>query len=589
MPKVAMTTSDHEQIKALNGEFGNLKADFDRAVNVTALTLARKSGKYQSSFHAIMAVNFSLDMAEESELLKRLEPVKAANYQEKHSCMEGTRETVLNDIFNWAVQPQDDQAQPSAPNVFWLYGMPGLGKTFVANSLCDRLRRSKNLGGSFFCKYDNSDLREPTRVLPTLIAKLALAWGPFRKIVAKVLLDQPQINPESTRGELLLEPLRLLKTHPSRPLVLVIDAIDECGQPDARIRLLTSLMEACSLVPWLKIVVTSRPERDIQSFFEGRCVICQDLATEDPKGKDICHFTQTRMAAVASARKRSSDWPGAERVNKIAERSGGLFMFVNTLALLVDVPEPEPLLAQVLGGESPRADTPTHNLYSMVLRSRISQPTQALHSIIQAIIAVSAHRPLPDTTLATLLSLEPQVVREWVDELSSLFYRDTSEKGGIRVRHLSILEFLQGDDCPPEFRVDLKMANSELAACCLRNMGHQLQFNICGLETSYLSNSEVLDLDDRVEQKIPDALQYSCMHWSDHLCCDVDPISQEITTLLDNFLPESQLLYWLEVMSLMGKAWEAILALHLMRGCDKVCVHASPCQHQLMIFLCIEI
>jgi hypothetical protein len=37
---------DHEKIAALKGDFGKLKEDFDRAVDVGALTLARKNGKY---------------------------------------------------------------------------------------------------------------------------------------------------------------------------------------------------------------------------------------------------------------------------------------------------------------------------------------------------------------------------------------------------------------------------------------------------------------------------------------------------------------------------------------------------------------
>jgi NACHT domain len=517
-----------------------------------------------------------LSSSEELRLLEKLKPVDT-NYDEDHSCMEGTRRAVLDDIFKWATTPRDGNTPPSSSNIFWLCGMPGIGKTSVANSLCDRLCGSGNLGGSFFCKHDNPDLREPKRVLPTLIAKLVQMWGPFRKLVTQVLVNKPQINPESTRGELLLEPLRLLKIHPPRPFVLVIDALDECGQPSSREPLLRCLIEACSLVHWLKIVVTSRPERDIESFFKARHTSCRDLATEDLNGEDIHRFTETRMAAVARHRNRAADWPGPERVRKIVERSGGLFMFVDTLSRLVDAPEPETILAQVLSGRSQGANNPLHDLYSMAITSRISKPTQAFYSILRAIIAVSVNRPLCDKTLAELIDLEPQVVREWVDELSSLLYRDDSEKGGIRVRHLSILEFLSGPNCPTEFQVDLKLANSELAACCLRNMGRQLEFNICELETSYLRNSEIQDLDDRVERKIPVTLQYSCMHWCGHLCYDDDPVSEHITRLLDDFFAESQLLYWLEVLSLMGKVRLLILALDLTRGCIKVCVHVALC------------
>jgi NACHT domain len=387
-------------------------------------------------------------MAEEKSLLKRLKPVEEASYKEKHSCMEGTRTTVLNDIVAWATKPLNGETDAGNSNIFWLYGMPGLGKTSVANSLCDRLRRDGNLGGSFICKHDNPSRREPEAVLPTLIAMLVRMWGPFRKLVAQVLHEEPQIDPTSTKGDLLLKPLKMLKKHPPLPFVLVIDALDECGTHNTRKRLLNCLVEACSLVTWLKIVITSRPERDIKSFFDTCNATSLDLASDDLDHQDIRRFTQSRMATIAGQRHLPSDWPGEESVNKIVDRSGGLFIFVETLYRLVDIPEPEQLLAQVLGGESQGADTPLHLLYSMAITSRIAQPTPAFHSILRAIVAVSGNRPLCDDTLAKLIKLEPRVVHSWVDELSSLLYRDHSNKGGIRVRHLSILEFLVGSTCP---------------------------------------------------------------------------------------------------------------------------------------------
>jgi NACHT domain len=520
----------------------------------------------------IASLTLALVTAEESDVLKRLIPVEAANYDEDHSCMEGTRTAILDNIIAWAACPFEGSTQSnhSESNVFWLYSMPGLGKTSVANSLCDRLRKGENLGGCFFCKHDNADLREPKRVLPTLIAKLAQMWSPFRKLVAMVLLDEPHINPESTRGELLLKPLQLLKKHPPRPLVFVIDALDECGQPNARGLLLNCLAEACSLVHWLKIVVTSRPEPDIKSFFDRKRINSRDLATDDLKRDDIHLFTQRRMASVASRRHLSPSWPGAERVSQIVERSRGLFIFVDTLSRLVNVPKPEPLLAQVLNGKLEEANAELHKLYSTVVITRAVGHIGDLQSMLRAVIAVSAYRPLCAETLAKLINLEVPTILSWLDELSSLLYQDAAEGNGIRVRHLSVLEFLVGSTCPPKFRVDQKLANSELTRYCLVTMANELRFNICGLESACLSNADIRDLDNRVERRIPDTLRYSCMHWSNHLCYDTDPISAEIAGILDDFFEESKPLYWIEVLSLMGTIPIAISSMRLIKGCFKV-------------------
>ena len=490
--------------------------------------------------------------------------------------MDGTRMKVLDNLLSWAVKPVDAETQSSSSdrNMFWLYGSPGLGKTSVANSLCDRLRVAGNLGGCFFCKHDNPDLREPNRVLPTLIAKLALMWGPFRKLVAKALVNDPQINPQSTHGELLLMPLQSLKRHPPRPLVLVVDALDECGRPNTRGTLLKCLMDACPSVHWLKVVVTSRPEHDIKAFFDRHRIARRDLATDDMGGKDIRLFTERRMESVAIHRHLPLGWPGIERMSQIVERSRGLFIFVDTLSRLVDVPKPEPLLVDVLAGKLEGANSELHKLYSAALMSRAVGHTEDLQSILRAIIAVSVHRPLCADTLATLINIEASTVLSWVDELGSLLYQDEAEGDGIRVRHLSVFEFLTGSTCPPEFRVDLKLSNSEMARRCLETMADKLKFNICELETSCLLNEDVQDLEVRVQQKIPDNLQYSCMHWSNHLCYNMDPISVEITSLLDGFFVGSRPLYWIEALSLMGKVPAAISALRLMKSCFKVCIFA---------------
>jgi cyclopropane fatty-acyl-phospholipid synthase-like methyltransferase len=41
-----ISPKDHEKIKALHGDFGKLKEEFDRAVNVEALSAVKRIGKY---------------------------------------------------------------------------------------------------------------------------------------------------------------------------------------------------------------------------------------------------------------------------------------------------------------------------------------------------------------------------------------------------------------------------------------------------------------------------------------------------------------------------------------------------------------
>jgi hypothetical protein len=106
-------------------------------------------------------------------------------------------------------------------------------------------------------------------------------------------------------------------------------------------------------------------------------------------------------------------------------------------------------------------------------------------------------------------------------------------------------------------------------------MAEKLKFNICELETSCLPNADIQDLNNRVREKISDALQYSSIHWSNHLCSNLVPVGTTVSALLITFLRGVQLLYWLEVLSLMGRVPVAIWALRLLKAGFKVCALVS--------------
>ncbi|KIM22717.1 hypothetical protein M408DRAFT_78599, partial [Serendipita vermifera MAFF 305830] len=112
--------------------------------------------------------------------------------------------------------------------MLWVYGMPGIGKSAIAHSVCHRLRESKQLGGDFFCRRDDPARSETRLVPPTLMYGLAGVFGPYRKQMAQALRNDPQLTPQSASGELFLHVLQSLEVYPLLPLVLVVDALDEC-------------------------------------------------------------------------------------------------------------------------------------------------------------------------------------------------------------------------------------------------------------------------------------------------------------------------------------------------------------------------
>jgi len=120
-------------------------------------------------------------------------------------------------------------------------------------------------------------------------------------------------------------------------------------------------------------------------------------------------------------------------------------------------------------------------------------------------------------------------------------------EGVLRITHESFADFLIDEAaCPSRFCIRLEDEEHRLTLACLRTMKTGLRFNICNLESSYLLNTEVVDMEKRIEQNIPSHLRYASFYWANHLsACRFDDVVLEL--LQD--LMEKQFLFWLEVMS----------------------------------------
>ena len=488
---------------------------------------------------------------EQELLIRRLKCIEDGHHQDLR-CIGGTRPYLIEQIMAWVAS---ESSRENNSNIYWIYGSPRIGKTSLAQSIYTSLQEGKHLAGAFFCRRGDPKSSEPRNILLTLIHELAIIFPPFRNIVAESLRNDPNLTPESMKHS-FIDFIRGLPRLPKRILVFVIDALDESGDARSRAGILKVLTDVAACAPWLRIIITSRPEADIQCFFDTLVQpphLRYDLAVDEEATSDLQIFARGRFDRVASMRHLESPWPEQSLFDEVTSRAGGLFIFIETIALqLEQCDDPTEQLKATVRDAASTGLTALYGLYSSILKARIVHGHVEFRRVIGILLSTTPYRALCEETIAELAEVRHDLVKIWVENLRPLLYRGEGTNKGIHVRHSSILDFFVSDYCHNDYQVNLQYANMQLGLVCLKVMVEQLRFNICKLEDSRLANADIEDLGSRIKENISYALQYSCLYWLDHLCFTPNNGDRRVRESLNTFFEGPYTLFWVEVLSILG-------------------------------------
>ncbi|KAG8695958.1 POC1 centriolar protein A, partial [Ceratobasidium sp. 395] len=501
--------------------------------------------------------------------LRELKPADLAGYDPTRKCLSGTRVSIIDELFNWA------QNSDSEPRLAWAHGLAGLGKSSIATSVCLRLDGQHILASSFFCKRDSPELRDPRRVLATIIYGLALRWEDYRDAVVGAIAEDPELHLKHIQPlyeSLVSKPLRNLvgAKSPASTYVVVVDALDECGDETTRKQLLACLRGISQLNPWLRIIVTSRPDRDIREFFThtGEDWFTEYNVLSYDARADVCILIEDCLSEVA----QTDDWP-KDAVEQLSLRSNGLFIWAQTACqfILNGFDRVKCLNKVLTGTHISDLSTDLDTLYATTVKTSAAdgadEKMEYTLKCLGVVVVTATRTPLSVSSLAQLLGrwIPYKVLDRVLHSLSSVLYVDRNQGSVVRISHPSFMDYIIDSSRSKELCVDLKRHNTILAECCLGLMNEGLRFNICGLETSYLFNSQVPNLGSRVQDVIHPHLSYSCLYWSSHVA---DAYAGALDNCLRSFLFQTPLMYWIETLSLLGKLRTALSSLLQFAGCS---------------------
>ena len=506
----------------------------------------------------------------EAAVLKEFRQAQLAEYRHSNhnGCLKGTRSAVLDEIELWTCDPRN-------PPVYWLNGLAGTGKSTIARTVAERMFAAGRLGASFFCSRDFEGRSNLKLIFPTLAVQLARNYPEFRSIFVPLVQSDPGIAhelPYDQMNKLVVGPLARCDIS----TVIVIDALDECKDDQPASAILSVLGELVQKIPKAKFLVTGRPEPRIQEGFrllllaKATDVFVLHAVEPSQVNSDIRLYFGQKLSELKGRRRVLGDWPTEAQLNLLCERAAGFFVYAIATVRFIDQKNKSPKgqLDQLLqslesnfqGKTRLGANLTLDSLYMSILQEAFSdddpEDDPDVRSVLGAVVL--AVNPLSPSTIAAILGYDPDHVYALLSSAHSLLVLQEDVDHPVRRFHKSFPDFVTDPArCTnPRFRVCPSDEHAKLLVGCLELMNQRLERNMCKLPDGVV-NSEVDDLKWRTEQYIDHALEYACRSWHKHL---VGKMAARTLDVLQQFLGE-KFLFWLEVLSVLGAAREAVYAL----------------------------
>jgi hypothetical protein len=479
----------------------------------------------------------------------------------RSQCLQGTREDILNNIINRL------STAPDGNNILWLYGVAGAGKSTISTTISQHFRGLGLLGAFIFFDRNKPATGNARSVIHTIAYSVAKLNPQVQAALCKTIEGDPQLLNAPIRIQfqrLLLDPLTAAYVTGDMcgPILIIVDALDECVEQDSRIALVELLVdEFCKLPSAFRIFITSRPDFDLTSQFKKVPHITSfelALATD----KDIILYLRRHLPDI-----------GITTIQSLERLSGGLFIWAATVCrFLANSYNREEKLAKLLTSQYDPARS-LDELYTIALREsvRVNDDkitrwddrdfTRDAKRVLGSIALAKA--PLTGAAMDSLLGLKEGQSTEILGFLGCVI--QVANDRTAQTLHASFRDYLTNrkrSGTQPWF-VDREKQSQTLALGCLRVLNTKLKFNVCGLEDSHLLNSQVQDLPARIEQCLALDVTYASKYWANHLN-EADVEAEELTKSIRDFV-NTRFLYWLEVLSLLEQVSIGSKALELAR------------------------
>ena len=351
----------------------------------------------------------------------------------------------------------------------WLYGPAGAGKSAIEQTIAELCYKMNFLAASFFFSRSIGGRNGKSLLITTIVDQLIVSIPEIREHVGNALYNNPSLPTRSLEAQMDALVVQTLEAAASsatggvdfmnpRPKVIVLDGLDECGDPESQRYILRVLLNSVSnhSIPF-SFILASRPEQHIREAFDGELLssLTTRLVLDDKyyPDNDIRTFLQSKFQDIKnrhpSRAHLPSPWPSDEEVERLVQKSSGQFIYASTVIKFIDSHRrwPPDRLNIIFGISPPGKATPfaeMDSLYLHILTSAFDNIETALE--IFAVLLFLHHLDLQITPrfIESFLSLREGEVFMVLSDLHSIISVPSPDEQNspLRLFHASLGDFL---------------------------------------------------------------------------------------------------------------------------------------------------
>ncbi|KAJ6540864.1 hypothetical protein DFH09DRAFT_64074 [Mycena vulgaris] len=386
-------------------------------------------------------------------------------------CYPQTRVDVLTRLDGWA-------RGCSAPQVFWLHGPAGVGKSAVVQDFATQCSSRKAPVASFFFQRTHQSRGNWRGLFPTLAFQLAASFSSTPAVAQHIMTNQIVFgqNRELQCQQLFVGLIQALPISDTQHPVIVIDGFDEFGTPESQAEILKLMLESIRKenLP-IRLLISSRTDPKIQLKIESAGNICY---TEELPGDTegvlrlLSHKLSDRLRpdpANSPPQRVLTPLPTKAQLQALADQSSGMYIYAECLLRHVEKGfDPRDCLKQAINGD-PASTAGLDAIYTRNLAEIEHNPTFDLFMEILKAAAMGIH---PEDIDELLDLRNKRTARRALGEMHAWLMIPPENLIGLRentvVHHASFLDYLQLERRSGKFCIVTPRLDKSFINCAIR-------------------------------------------------------------------------------------------------------------------------